>query len=185
MSEDDYKVGRGRPPKQFQFKPGESGNRGRKKKRPEFQAEMVARIRDEQITVNGVKMTMFEVAVRSVYTNTIKRGRPVELNALFNILEKYGAIPKGEAAAEARANADRAIERIMDIFDKTTSPFDPEDRKALGKLAAEEAAFVMKCPNCSPFLRERWNLPERLSLTARLGRSGLQNDLDSFKKGEH
>ena len=92
MSKDDYKVGFGRPPEHSRFAPGESGNKGRKKKRPEFQAEMIARIRDECVTVNGVKMTMFEVGLRSVFTNTIKRGHPRDLIALFDMLDKYGAI---------------------------------------------------------------------------------------------
>ena len=39
----DYDVGYGRTPKHTRFVKGESGNKCRKKKRPEFQAEMVAR----------------------------------------------------------------------------------------------------------------------------------------------
>ena len=183
MSEDDYKVGRGRPPKHTQFAKGESGNKGRKKKRPEFQAEIIARIRDEKITVNGVCMTAFELAFRSTMTATIKRGHPRELSALMIILDKYGAIPKDQAAAESRAAADRVIEKIKDIFDKTHD-IDPKDAEALEKLEAEEAAIVMKCPNCSPPLRERWNLPERQALSERYGRSGLQKDVEQLRKAK-
>ena len=181
MSKDDYDVGFKRPPRQFQFQPGESGNRGRKKMRPEFQAEMVARIRDEKITVNGVKIALFEMAVRSVFTNTIKRGHPRDLNALLQLLDKYGAVPKDEAAAESRAAADRVIDKIIDVFDKTHGK-DPADAKALDKLAADEAAIVMKCPTCSPSLRERWNLPERKTLSLRVGRSGLERDVERLKE---
>ena len=183
MSEDDYKVGRGRPPRHTQFVKGESGNKGRKKKRPELQTEMVARIRDEIITINGVPMTAFEVAIRSTVNATIKRGHPRDLKALLEILDKHGAIPKDEAAAESRAAADRVLDRIMDIFDKTHGN-DPEDAKALGKLAAEEAMIVMKCPNCSPSLRERWNVSERQALSARYDRSGLQHDVEQAKKAQ-
>ena len=183
MSKDDDEVGYKRPPKHTRFVKGESGNKGRKKKRPEFQAEMIARIRDEQITVNGVKMTMFEVAMRSVYTNTIKRGHPRELAALMALLDKYGAIPKGEAAAESKAAADRVMFTIEEHFNRVVD-IDPDDVVALDKLKREEATILMKCPNCSPPLRERWNQPERKALVERYGGTGLQNDVDALKKVE-
>jgi hypothetical protein len=181
MSKDDYDIGYGRPPKHTQFVAGESGNKGRKKKRPEFQAEMVARVRDEQVIVNGRSMTMFEVAVRSVMNSTVKRGHPRDLKALFDLLEKYGAIPKGEAAAESKAAAESVMERIMDVFNRTND-VDPEDVAAIARLQAEEAAIVMNCPSCSPPLRKRWNLPERKALGERYGCSGLQRDVEELKK---
>lgn len=82
MSKDDCRVGYGHPPKHTRFVPGESGNKGRKKKRPEFQAEMIARIRDERVVVNGASTTMFEMAIRSVVHNTIKRGHVQRLAPL-------------------------------------------------------------------------------------------------------
>lgn len=183
MSKDDYDVGYGRPPKHTRFVRGESGNKGRKKKRPEFQAEMIARIRDEQVVVNGTSMTMFELAIRSVVSTTIKRGQPRDLKALFELLEKHGAMPKGEVAAESKAAADRVMQTITDIFDRQND-IDPEDTALLDKLKSEEAAIVMKCPNCSPPLRERWNLPDRKALTERLGCSGLQRDVEKLKKSK-
>ena len=53
---------------------------------------------------------------------------------------------------------------------------------ALDKLKGEEAAIVMKCANCSPSLRERWNLPDRRALGERYGNNGLQNDVEVLKK---
>lgn len=181
MSKDDYEVGFKRPPKHTRYAPGESGNKGRKKKRPEFQAEMIARIRDERVDVNGVSMTLFEVAVRSVFSSTIKRGRAGELNALFQLLERHGAMPKGEAAAESKAAADRVMSTIEEHFNRVLD-IDPDDVVALAKLKRDEAAIVMKCPNCSPPLRERWNQPERKALVERYGGTGLQNDVDALKK---
>ena len=181
MSKDDYDVGYGRTPKHTRYVKGESGNKGRKKKRPEFQAEMIARIRDERVEVNGVNMTMFELAVRSVITNTIKRGHPRDLKALFDLLEKHGAVPRPEAAAEAMAAGEAAIQKIIQIFDRTND-IDPKDTLALDALAAQEAAIVMKCPSCSPVLRERWHLPERKALGERYGCSGLQGDVAKLKR---
>lgn len=181
MSKDDYEVGFGRPPKHTRFVPGESGNKGRKKKRLEFQTEVVARIRDERITVNGVSMTTFEMAVRSVIHNTIKRGNPRDLKALLDLLEKHGAVPQVEAAEEARAAGEEVVKKIFEIFERTHD-IDPEDVLALDKHAAQEAAIVMKCPSCSPQLRQRWNLPERKALGESYGSSGLQKDVETLRK---
>lgn len=178
----DNDVGYGRPPKYTQFAPGESGNKGRKKKRPEFQAEMIARIRDERVTHGDKSITMFELAIRQVYNTTIKRGHPRDLKALFDLLDKYGAIPQGEAAEESRRNADLVMEKIMEIFDRETGT-DPEDVVALDNYRDEEAAIVIKCPHCSPSLRERWNKPERKALSERFGRTGIENDIERLKKG--
>ena len=179
---DDDAVGYGRPPKHTRFVKGESGNKGRRKKRPEFQAEMVARIRDERVTVNGVSMTMFELVMRTVRNTTIKSGHPRDLKAFLEILEKYGAIPKGEAAEEMRLAADKVTDTLLEIFEKERG-FDPEDSIAIDKFKAEEAAIVMNCPNCSPPLRERWNLPDRHTLRARHGGTGLQGDVEALRKG--
>lgn len=183
MSKDDYKVGFGRTPKHTRYAPGESGNKGRKKKRPEFQAEIVARVRDEIIMVGGVPMTMFEVGVRTVMSSTIKRGQPRDLTALLVLLDKYGAVPKGEALAEMKAQADTVMEKIMEVFHREND-IDPDDVIALDQLASEEAAIVLKCPNCSPQLRKRWNLPERKGLGERYGHSGLQKDAEALRKAD-
>jgi len=179
---DDYVVGYGRPPKPSQFAKGESGNKGRRKKRPEFQAEMVARIRDERVIINGVSMTKFELAIRAVWNNAIKSGRSNDLIALFALLDKYGAIPKGEAAEAMRIAADQCVDTISEIFTKTRG-YDPADAITVDELKVEEAAIVMKCPNCSPPLRERWSLPERQALRARYGGTGLQSDVEALKQG--
>ena len=181
MSKESYDVGYGRPPKHTQFAAGESGNKGRKKKRAEFQTEMVARIRDECITVDGVTMTMLELAIRRVVTTTIKRGHPRDLKALFDLLEKYGAVPQAEAGEEARAAGERVVKKILEIFERMND-IDPNDSAAVEKLQCEEAAIVMKCPSCSLSLRERWNLPARKELAKRYSRSGLQNDVQMLKK---
>lgn len=181
MSKGDYKVGYGRPPKHTRFVPGESGNKGRKKKPPELQSAIVARVRDECVTIGGVRMTMFEVAVRSVMTNTVKRGHPRELKVLFDLLEKHGAMPEGERYAEAHAAGEKVLEKIWSHFYRIND-IDPDDVAALEQVQSEEAGMIMKCPSCAPTLRQRWNLPERKALTKRHDSSGLQRDVEKLKK---
>ena len=181
MSKDNDDVGYGRPPKHTRFVKGESGNKGRKKKRPEFQTEMVARIRDEIVVVQGKPMTMFELAIRSVFNKTIKSGHSRDLKALVELPDKYGAIPKDEAAAESKAAGQRVMDKILDHFEKIEN-IDHADVVEQERLAADEAEIVMSCPSCSPTLRKRWNLPERKALGERYGCSGLERDVQLSKK---
>lgn len=76
MSENDYEVGYGRPPKQTQFKKGQSGNpKGRKKGarglKTDLRAELNARI---AITENGktVKLTKQQLMVKQLAAKAIK-----------------------------------------------------------------------------------------------------------------
>lgn len=78
-----------------------------------------------------------------------------------------------EAAAEARAAGEAVVQKIYDHFHRVND-IDPEYVVALDKLKAEEAAIIMKCPSCSPPLRERWNLPERKALGERYGKTGCK-----------
>lgn len=160
MSDDpDYKVGYGKPPRHSQFLPGQSGFKGRKKRKAETQAQMIARVRDELVTVNGETMTKYELAVRSVIAQTVKGGKPRDLKTLFEMLEKYGMMPEMERAAEQKAAADQVIGKIMDVFSRTRG-HNPDDRRAIEKLDLQEAQVVIGCPHCGPKLRENWITPE-------------------------
>jgi hypothetical protein len=91
--EPTYLVGYGKPPVHARFKPGQSGNKGRRDTlRPnrESRVDLVKRIRDEKIKVQGKSMTMLELAVRQTFTTTIKSGKARDLKALFDLLDKYG-----------------------------------------------------------------------------------------------
>ena len=56
MSKDDYRVGKGRPPKDTQYKKGQSGNPSGRRKLPDV-AEAAARILEQKISVtqDGVR----------------------------------------------------------------------------------------------------------------------------------
>jgi hypothetical protein len=103
MSTDDYEVGYGKPPKHSQWLPGESGNKGRKKKLPPNFISIVQAVRDEMHEVNGKKVTGFELAVRSTFAKTIKSGKPRDLKLLLEIIDKYGGIPEIDRYAETKA----------------------------------------------------------------------------------
>jgi hypothetical protein len=59
MSKDDYKVGKGRPPKHTRFKKGQSGNPSGRKKLPDV-VEAAARVLEKKVSVteDGVRKKM-------------------------------------------------------------------------------------------------------------------------------
>lgn len=162
----DYEVGYGKPPKHTQFMPGQSGNKGRRKKRPETQAEIVARVRDEMIILNGQKISKFELAVTSTLNQTIKSGKPRDLKALLDLLDRHGAVPQADHMAQMAAEADAVIKKLFQTFDRTYD-IDPVARDAIAKLGAEELNLIMGCPHCSEELRRRWSAPDYKELVKR------------------
>lgn len=74
----DYDVGYGKPPRHSQFVPGQSGNTGRTKKKPlEPIAKMLERNLQEELEVNGRKMSKYELAFQAVLNRTIKSGTKI------------------------------------------------------------------------------------------------------------
>lgn len=168
----DYEVGYGKPPKHSQFMPGQSGNKGRRKKRPETQAEIVARVRDETVIVNGLKMTKFELAVTATINQTIKSGKPRDLNAMLVLLERHGAMPKADYAAQFAADGDAVVKKLFESFDRTFD-INPADREAIAQLEAEELKIVQGCAHCGDELRKRWSDPGYKDLEKRYRPTGL------------
>jgi hypothetical protein len=138
------------------------GSRDEKKRKAETQAQMIARVRDELVTVNGDTMTKYELAVRSVIAQTIKGGKTRDLRTLFEMLDKYGVLPEVERAAEDKAAADKVMGTIMDVFTRSNG-HNPDDRLAIEKLDRQEAELVIGCSHCGPKLREKWNTPNIVS----------------------
>lgn len=169
-----YDVGYGKPPKHSQFMPGQSGNKGRRKKRSETQAEILARIRDELITVNGRTMTKFELAVTATLNQTIKSGKPRDLKVLLELLNRHGAMPEADYSAHAAAEGKAVVEKLFNIFDRTYD-IDPADREAVKRLEAEELQIVLGCAHCSNELRRRWSDPDYKDLAKRYSPTRLHS----------
>lgn len=130
----DYQVGYKKPPPQHRFKKGQSGNpRGRRSvKRNE--AEIVAMVRDELVTVtiNGKtkRVTAFEAGVRKALMTTLSRGSVGDIEKIFKLYARYGAEPEDLRNAQWKEAADKVTDTLMEIFDKTH-----EDRRLRSELA--------------------------------------------------
>jgi hypothetical protein len=99
-------VGFGRPPKEHQFKPGQSGNpKGRPKRTPTFHSEMMAELFEEiEIKEDGrsVRVTKYRALLKA----TLAKAVAGDMKAQKLILEIASEI----AAVEAPANENDAPE---------------------------------------------------------------------------
>ena len=97
MSEDNYRVGRGRPPIHWRFKKGQPSPNpgGRPKKNPAID---IMSILDEPITVvqNGKAMTKAptELSLRTHLKKALKDRNVKSMILLLDRFDKYGALPK-------------------------------------------------------------------------------------------
>lgn len=177
----DYDVGYGKPPRHSQFVPGQSGFKGRKRRKLETQAQIIARVRDELVTINGDTMTKFELAVRSAVAQTVKSGKPRDLKALFDLLGQHGAMPQVEAAEVARAQGDAVAQKIMEYFYKTTDT-DPLDAEAVDGLNESETILVLGCAHCGPKLRQNWKAADYRARLERYGGSSIHKHALKFRR---
>jgi|GEM_PF-3153719 len=176
-----YEVGYGRPPEHSRFRPGQSGNRaGRRRTRPS-NPEIVAKVRDELITmtVNGekAKLSLLEAAVRVTVNETLKKGNPRDLEKLLKLLEKYGGLPADVEAENARKGAAEVIDKIMLSFRRTRG-ITEESTADRRHREQEEVAILKRCACCNPLLQERWAAEE---ITSERHRTRLR---DQFEDGE-
>lgn len=85
----DYEVGYGRPPKEYQFKPGTSGNyKGRPKKKNDFRSDLAEIIEKEvPVNINGQYVTMStrKAALQVLIAKALK-GENTALKILINLL---------------------------------------------------------------------------------------------------
>lgn len=100
---DDYEVGFGKPPKEHQFKPGQSGNpKGRPGNKSAAGVDVVA-VLSEPVAIkeNGEQREMqpFEAMARGLANKALIQKHIGSLLKLLKLFEKYGVIaPKPERA---------------------------------------------------------------------------------------
>ena len=89
---DDYEVGRGKPPREHQFKAGNQAARGRKKRQSISLPEMLEKAlnRRRQIKRGGeiVSMKAGEIMIER-FVQMMTTGSPRELIMMFGLIEKH------------------------------------------------------------------------------------------------
>ena len=113
MSEDDYEVGYGKPPKATQFKKGQSGNPSGKKK-PASLEDILKRTLAKQVTVtvDGKKQSlpMMEVIIQAL----VRKAATGDLAAIKTVVQAAAAFAD-EPVAEATLSPHQ-LEALKDIL---------------------------------------------------------------------
>lgn len=140
MADDrDYEVGYGKPPPQHRFQKGRSGNPRGRKSRKLTETELIAKIRDELITmtINGKtrRVTAFEAAIRKTHMTVLAKGNVRDLEKLFQLYARHGAEPEVQRIAREKEAADQVLDTIANIFWKTR-----ESRRHLIRIEGEANA---------------------------------------------
>lgn len=95
MSEEKDRVGFGRPPRDTQFKRGQSGNpKGRPRKRPPTELDLDALLAPVTVNVGGkaCEMQPKEVSLRKLLDKAIKKEDLKAIAYLMDEFHRYGAI---------------------------------------------------------------------------------------------
>lgn len=127
--EQPYRVGRGHPPKETRWKPGQSGNpTGRRKKRPSF-AEVTEQVLNEQIDVRigdrVLRMSNRQALVRSAIRQGLA-GKTGLLNVLPAIMRYESECLQGHGDADLNLTAaDEAI--LADYLARKKTTENPGD----------------------------------------------------------
>ncbi|NKB37984.1 MAG: hypothetical protein GKR93_12610 [Gammaproteobacteria bacterium] len=92
--DDDGDVGYKKPPKRTQFKPGQSGNKKGRPKKPDKIASHLQELLNEKISVrdsNGKvsRMTNMEAFLRNLQAKAMQ-GKQKELTIFYNVLKQTG-----------------------------------------------------------------------------------------------
>lgn len=168
----NYEVGYGKPPRKNQFVPGQSGFKGRKRKKPEAHTVMIGRILDTKLEVGGQIKSKFEIAVEHTINQTIKSGKMSDLVKLLALMKEHGVQTETDRAAEAMAAADKAMKKISLAIERS-SDIDPVDAATLERCEAGEIAIIMGCAECSAALRAGWKDPDYRALAERHSPSAI------------
>jgi hypothetical protein len=114
---DDYEVGKGKPPKNGQYHPGQSGNPNGRPKGSKNVHEVLSKILKEKITITdaGNKMVVekLEGAMR-VLVNKSFEGRPQSLKLLIDLLKDAESV--GQTASEG-SFTDDDCDALMEELD--------------------------------------------------------------------
>ncbi len=121
-----YEVGKGKPPKEHQFKTGQSGNPKGRPKGSKNVNHILTRILGEKVTMTdaGKKMVVdkLEGAIR-VMVNKSFEGSPQSLRLLLEVLEHSGGSPQAPSENPFTDEDHATLMAEMDWLDEVRAAF--------------------------------------------------------------
>ena len=85
----DYEVGRGRPPRSSQFKPGQSGNPGGRKKGSRNFRTIVLEVLDSEIELTEGGRTRRVPMIEALMLRQVQEGLRGHLRAIDSLIDRY------------------------------------------------------------------------------------------------
>ncbi len=105
----DYKVGKGKPPKEHQFKPGQSGcPTGRPKKVVAYE-DLVRRVGNKQVVVNGEEGPQSISAIEAILTRRAHKALTGVIGDSNKFTDDYKKSTQGLDATDEVSAADREV----------------------------------------------------------------------------
>lgn len=124
-SKRDYLVGYGKPPKQPQYKPGQSGNiSGRPKRKEIFSQLIYEELRREVVIIEDgtkIKVTRLRALAKAFVHNGIK-GSARDRSDLCKLIQQYGPEWEAKVRAEAASGDANDFTRFMNALTQNLSP---------------------------------------------------------------
>jgi hypothetical protein len=125
MKEDGYKVGYKKPPRDHQFKSGQSGNpRGRPRGTPSFKSDLVAELQQQIVMVEDGrrrKISKQRALIQNLISSALKNDKTA-VNALLAYLRYFG----GENEEPASATPDvEDVDMIKGYLARIEAQIDP------------------------------------------------------------
>jgi Family of unknown function (DUF5681) len=121
-SRSDYDVGYGRPPKETQFRPGQSGNPTGARKGSKTIGARLRELMNSKVTVTergrSRRISRLDIMLRQL-TNDAMHGDQRALKLLMEFLHRYGAEVEGTVRSEEITSED--LEILSDYLRKTAS----------------------------------------------------------------
>lgn len=114
QSRDDYEVGKGKPPEEHQFKPGESGNPAGRPKAAKNMRTILDRLLSESMPVKGEvkKVSKREAVLLRLYADAMN-GKPAAMARLLDLITKTGGFDEPPAPEKSVGEDDAALLRAM------------------------------------------------------------------------
>ena len=123
---DDSDIGYGKPPKQYQFQPGQSGNpKGRKKGSRGLKTDLGAELRSKvPVTENGKtrKLTKQQLVLKAMVTKAAKGDTKAAAHVLSMTMQMFGIEDERTGKSQLSA-ADEAL--LADYLASNSGPSEP------------------------------------------------------------